>query len=102
MNTKSFIEVAKQTMAEIHVNSEYSGHNQGSDSDKYFLAVYNLMLSFATENLKMMMSLSTVVVTSLKEAKKFENMVTYFEQIIFQFHYKGIGGFYNRNLTEFC
>ena len=98
MNTKSFIEVAKQAMSEIHVNSEYSGHNPGSESDKYFLAVYHLMLSFAIENLKMMVSLSTIVATSLKETKKFENMVIYFEQIIFQFFYSCGGG---RNIIIF-
>ena len=43
------------------------------------------MISFATENFKMMVSPSTIVVASLKEAKKFENMVTYFEQVLYQF-----------------
>ena len=72
-------------MAEIHVHSKHSGHNPGSEGDKYFLPVHPLVLSFATENLKMMVSPSTVAVASLKEAKKFENMVTYFEQVTFRF-----------------
>ena len=83
MNTKSCVEVAKQAMAEIHVYSKHSGHNLESEGDKYFLTVHHLVLLFATENFKMMVSPSTVVVASLKEAKNFKNIVTLFEQVIF-------------------
>jgi hypothetical protein len=46
---------------------------------------YPLVLSFAIENLKMMVSPSTVAVASVQEAEKFKNMVTYFEQVTFRF-----------------
>ena len=85
MNTKSCVEVANQAIAEIHVHSKHSGHNPGSDGDKYFLPVHPLVFSFATKNLKNIVTPSTVVVASIKEAKKFENMVTYFEQITYRF-----------------
>ena len=85
MNTKSYVKVAKQAMAKIHVHSKHSGYNPGSEVDKYFLPVHFLVLSFATKNLKMMVSHSTVAIASLKEAKKFENMVAYFEQVTFRY-----------------
>ena len=83
INTKSCVEVTKQAMAEIHVHSKHSGHNPGSEGDRYFLPVHLLILSFTTDNLKMMVSYLIVAVASLKEAKKFENMVTYFKQVTF-------------------
>ena len=66
MNIKSCVEVAKQAIAEIHMCSKHSGYNPGSDGDKYFLPVHPLVLSFATENLKWMVSPSIVAVASLK------------------------------------
>ena len=55
-----------------------------NERDKYFLPVYHLVFSFVTGNLKMMVSSSTVVVASLKK-QKIKNIMSYFEQIIFQF-----------------
>ena len=83
MSTKSCVEVAKQAIAKIYVYSKHSGHNPGNDGDKYFLPVHPLVLSFATENLKIMVYPSIVVVASVKEAKTFKNMMTYFEQVTY-------------------
>ena len=70
LNTKSCVEVAKQSMAEIHVHSKHSGYNQGSEGDKYLLPVYLSVFSFATENLKMMVSPSTVAIVLFKKNKE--------------------------------
>ena len=69
MNTKSCIKITMQVTAEIHVHSKHSGHHPGSEGDKYFLPVHDLVLSFATENLKMIVSPSTVDVASLKKQR---------------------------------
>lgn len=84
-NTYPYIKVGKKLMVEIHVHSKQSGHNlKKNERDKYFLPVYHLVFSFVTGNLKMMVSSSTVVVASLKK-QKIKNIMSYFEQIIFQF-----------------
>lgn len=69
MNTKSCIKITMQVTAEIHVHSKHSGHHPGSEGDKYFLPVHDLVLSFATKNLKMIVSPSTVDVASLKKQR---------------------------------
>jgi hypothetical protein len=85
MNTKLCVEVANQAMAEIHAHFKHSGHNLGSEGDKNFSPIHLLVFSFATKNLKMIVSSSNIIVAPLKETIFFENMVTYFEQVIFSF-----------------
>jgi len=46
--------------AHIFVHSKHSGHHLGSESDKIFLPIHPLVLSFAKENLKHMISTSIV------------------------------------------
>jgi len=61
--------------AVIFVHTIHNGHHPGTEVDKIFLPVYPLVISFAVENLKHMISTSTVALAFVWEETKIQSMV---------------------------
>ena len=71
--------------AQIFVHLKHIGHNPGTEVDKMFLPSHPMVISFATENLKHMISTSTVALVSVREEIKMQAMVPDIEQTIYPF-----------------
>ena len=61
------------------------GHNLGTNVDKIFLSMHPMVISFATENLKHMISTSTVALESVREKMKMQAMVPDIEYRTYRF-----------------
>jgi len=73
------------TEAQIFVHSKHSEHHLGTENDKMFLPVHPLVISFATENLKRMISTSTVALVSNREEKKMQASIPEVERTTYRF-----------------
>jgi len=71
--------------AVIFVHTTHSGHHPGTEVDKMFLPVHPLVISFAVENLKHMISTSTVALASVREETKVQAMVEELERATYRF-----------------
>ena len=60
-------------MATISLHTKHSEHQPGTDIDKLFLPVHPIVVTLAMENLKRMLSTSTVALASKNEEKKHEH-----------------------------
>jgi len=69
----------------IFVHTKHSGHHPDIEVDKMFLLVHPLVIFFATENLKHMISTSTVVLAFVREGTKIQAMVEDLECATYQF-----------------
>ena len=69
-NKKKQIEGSSAGMATISLHTKHSGHKLCTDIDKLFLPVHPIVVSLAMENLKRMVSTSTVALASKNEEKK--------------------------------
>lgn len=70
-------------MAIILVHTKPSGHQPGTDTDKLFLVVCHIVVSLAMENLKQMVSTSTVALAFRNEERKIMSMVGGLKQVTF-------------------
>ena len=73
--------------AQIFIHSKHSGHNLGTEVDKMFLPVHLMVISFATENLKHMISTSTIALVFVREEMKMQAMVPDIEQTTYRFFF---------------
>ena len=69
LNKKKQIKGSSTGMAIISLHTKHSGHQPGTDTDKLFLPVRPIVMSLAMENLKRMVSTSTVALASKNEEK---------------------------------
>jgi len=69
----------------IFVYTRHSGHRSGTKVDKMFLPVHPLVIFFAVENLKHMISTSFVALSSVQEETKIQAMVEDLEWTIYRF-----------------
>ncbi len=73
-------------MATISLHTKHSGHQPGTDTDKLLLPVHPIVVSLAMENLKRMVSTSTVALASKNEERKIMSMVGGLERVTFRFY----------------
>jgi hypothetical protein len=85
VDKKGSIEFENSMEANIYVHSKHNGHHPGTEGDKMFLPVHPLIISFAMENLKHMISTSTVSLVSIREEKKMQAMVPENERTTYRF-----------------
>ena len=69
LNKGKQIEGSSAGMTTISLHTKHSGHQPGTDTDKLFLPVHPIVVSLAMENLKRMVSTSTVALASKNEEK---------------------------------
>lgn len=70
----------------ISVRVEHTGHHPGSDGDILFLPVHPLVISLAMDNLKRMVSTTTVALASVREEAKIKAMVDGVERVTYRFY----------------
>jgi hypothetical protein len=71
--------------ATIAIHSEHIGHILGSNEDLLFLPVHPLVCCMAQENLKRMISTSTIALASKRDEQKIKAMVTELERVTYRF-----------------
>jgi hypothetical protein len=70
LNKENQIEDSSVGMTTISLHTKHSGHQPGTDIDKLFLPVHRIVVTLAMENLKRMVSTSTVALAFKNEEKK--------------------------------
>ena len=86
LNKGKQIEGSSAGMATILLHTKYSGHKSGTDIDKLFLPVHPIVVSLVMENLKRMVSTSTVALASNNEERKIMSMVGGLERVTYRFY----------------
>ena len=66
----------------IFIHSMHTGHVPGSDADLLFLPVHPYVVDMAKENLKRVISTSTIACASKRDESKIKAMVTDLERVI--------------------
>ena len=69
----------------IFVHIQHTRHVPGSKADIIFLPVHPVVMTMAKENLKMMLSTSTVALAYNREANKFKAIVTELKRVTYRF-----------------
>jgi hypothetical protein len=69
----------------IFVHTKHTGHEPSSDKDKLFLPVHPVVLTMAKENLKKMISTSTVALASIRNEEKLKTRVGDLERVTYRF-----------------
>ena len=69
----------------IFVHTQHTEHVPGSEADIIFLHVHPMVMAMVKENLKRMISTSTVVLSSNREANNIKANVTEFERVTYRF-----------------
>jgi hypothetical protein len=82
---ESIDEGGKVREAIIYVHTKYIGHEPSSDKDKLFLPMHPVVLTMAKENLKKMISTSTIALACIRDEKKLKARVGDLERVTYQF-----------------
>ena len=69
----------------IFVHTQHTGHVPGSEADIIFLPMHPMVMAMAKENLKMMISTSTVALASNREVNNIKAIVTELERVTYRF-----------------
>ena len=86
LNKGKQIEGSSVGMATISFHIKHSGHQSGTDTNKQILPVHPIVASLAMENLKRMVSTSTIVLASKNEERLIMSIVGGLERVAFRFY----------------
>jgi len=73
------------TKAIIFLHTRHSRHHPGTEVNKMFLPVHPLVIFFAVENLKYMISTSTVALAFVREETKIQAIVEELKRATYRF-----------------
>ena len=83
LNKGKQIEGSSAEITIISLHTKHSGHQPGTDTNKLLLPVHPIVVSLAMENLKRMVSTSTVALASKNEEIKIMSMVEELKHVTF-------------------